>query len=179
MSDNSSYMNLNTEFNRLLENFVYKELNEKRNQTNSSTFHNKSVIIDNSLKQKYNDYSKEIIKFMDNNNYLKEKIIEKAKNFLSEDKTIHGNSQKVVDKILHNNYIGKNTCDIISCILKYVKEEIFGKYIKYIFSALEDNNILTTLIEIQNNKSNEMEGTIIRELLEAILDNLTYDDKRV
>ncbi len=168
MSDNGQYMNLNTEFNRLLENFVYKELNEKKNQ----------VIIDNNLKQRYNDYSKEIIKFMDNNNYLKEKIIEKAKNFLSEDKTIHGNSQKVVDKILHNNYIGKNTCDIISCILKYVKEEIFGKYIKYIFSALEDNNILTTLIEIQNNRSNEIEGTIIRELLEALLDNLTYDDKR-
>ena len=135
-------MNISTEFNKLLENFVYKELSEKKNQTNSSIF-NKSVIIDNNLKQRYNDYSKEIIKFMDNNNYLKEKIIEKAKNFLSEDKTIHGNSQKVVDKILHNNYIGKNTCDIISCILKYVKEEIFGKYIKYIFSALEDNNILT------------------------------------
>ena len=44
--------------------------------------------------------------------------------------------------------------------------------------ALEDNNILTTLIEIQNNKNNEIDESIIRELLENSLETLTYDAQR-
>jgi hypothetical protein len=181
LNENSTYMNLNNEFNRLLINFIYKELNEKRNKENISSFNikdiTKSLILD-SLKQKDYNYSKEILKFIENNTYFKEKIIEKAKNFLSEDRNAEGNSQKIIDRIMHNNYIGKNSLDIISCILNYIKEEIFGKYIKYIFMALEDNNILTTLIEIQNDKNNEIDETIIKHLLESSLEILTYDDKR-
>ena len=182
LNDNSVYMNLNNEFNRLLINFVYKELNKKRNKENISSFNikdmTKSVINDIPLKKKDNIYSQEIIKYIDNNNYFKEKIIDKAKNFLSEDSNAEGNSEKIIDRILRINYIGKNSLDIISCTLNYIKEEIFGKYVKYIFAALEDNNILTTLIEIQNNKNNEIDDSIIKQLIENSLEMLTYDDKR-
>ena len=183
MSENSEYMNLNDEFNRLLASFVYKELNEKRNQTNQTNMSilkdlNNSIIGDIPVKQKDSRYYNEIMKYIDNNPYLKDKIILKAANFLSEDKSMEGTSQRLVDKILQKNYIGKNSLDIISCVLNYIKEEIFSKYIKYIFSSLEDNNILTTLIEIQNNKNNEIDNSIIRELIESLLEALTWDDKK-
>ena len=115
---------------------------------------------------------------MENNPYLKEKIINKAKNFLSEDRSVAGTSQKLVERILQKNYIGKNNRDIISCVLNYIKEEIFGKYIKYIFTALEDNNVLTTLIEIQNNKNNGIDSAIIGELIENLIESLTYEEQK-
>ena len=183
MSDNSAYMNLNDEFNKLLESFVYKELNEKRNQSNQTNLSlikdlNKSSMIDIPLKQTDSRYYNELKKYMENNPYLKEKILDKAKAFLSEDRTMEGTSQKLVERILQKNYIGKNSRDIISCILNYIKEEIFGKYIKYIFKALEDNNILTTLIEIQNDKNNGIDGSIIKELIESLLESLSYDEQK-
>ena len=118
-------MNLDNEFNRLLENFVYKKLTENRNQSNVSLSNikdmTKSMIYYNILKQKDNSYSTEIIKYMDDNNYLKEKIIERAKDFLSQDKNAEMNSQKIIDKIMHNNCICKNSIDIISFTLNYIK----------------------------------------------------------
>ena len=114
---------------------------------------------------------------MENNNYFKEKIIEKAKSFISKNEKFEGNNQNLIDIILRNNYINKNSIDIISCILRYIKEEIFGKYIKNILAALEDNNILTTLVQIQNN-INEIEAAKIKEFLEKALDGLTYDEKK-
>ena len=181
LNDNIAYLNLENEFNRLLVNFVY----EKRNKVNTSSLllksMSKSHILDvNNIKEKDKNYSDDILKYMENNNYLKEKIIEKAKNFLYEDKISKEKGQKLIDLILHINYIGKNSLDIISCLLNYIKGEIIGKYIKYIFSALEDNNILTTLIEIQNNKdkNNEIDGAIIKHLLLSILGSLTYDNKK-
>ncbi len=56
---------------------------------------------------------------MDDN--LKEKIIERAKNFLSQDKNAEVNSQKIIYKIMHNNYTSKNSIDIISFTLNYIK----------------------------------------------------------
>ena len=139
---------------------------------------NKSAFSDIPLKQKDSRYYNELKKYIYNNSYLKGKILNKAMTFFSEDKTMPGNSQKLVERILQKNYIGKNTRDIISCVLNYIKEEIFVKYIKYIFKALEDNNILTTLIEIQNNKSNGIDTSIIRELIESLLESLTYDEQK-
>ena len=182
MNDNSKYMNLNNEFKKLLSNFVYKSLNGKRTQDNVSSFNIKDMsrtgIMVSNLKQKDNNYSNEILKYMENNISFKEKIIDKAKNFISEDQNAEGNSQKIIDRIMNSHYIGKNSLDIISCLLNYIKEEIFGKYLKYIFSYLEDNNILTTLIEIQNDKNNEIGGNIINKLIEDSLDMITYDDKK-
>ena len=177
MSNNCSYMNLNNEFDIILKNFVNKELNKKRNQKIISSINIQEQKEDILLKQKDNDYCSEIMKYMKNNNYFKEKIIEKAKSFISKNEKFEGNNQNLIDIILRNNYINKNSIDIISCILRYIKEEIFGKYIKNILAALEDNNILTTLVQIQNN-INEIEAAKIKEFLEKALDGLTYDEKK-
>ena len=169
-------------FNKSLDDFVYKELTEKRNQnqTNISLSNikdmNKTSFIDITFGQKDSNYSNDIIKYMDNNNYIKEKQIKKAKKFIFEDKNIENDVQKLIDKIMKNNFITKNSVDIISSLLNYIKEEIFGKYLKYIFLVLEDNNILTTLIEIQNNKNKEINEKIIRKLIEDSLDLITYYD---
>ncbi len=45
-------------------------------------------------------------------------------------------------------YVNKDKIDIISCILDYIKENVFAKYLNFIFVVLEDNNFLTTLLEI-------------------------------
>ena len=72
MNENSDYMNLNNEFKRLLTNFVYKELNNKRN---NALINGKSGFSDKQLKEKDNKYISEIIQYMETNNALKEKII--------------------------------------------------------------------------------------------------------
>ena len=118
MSENSAYMNLNDEFNKLLESFVYKELNEKRNQTDI----NNTIIGDIPVKQKDSKYFNEIMRYIDNNIYLKEKIILKAEDFLSKDESMKRTSQGLVDRILQKNYISKNSLDIITCVLNYIKE---------------------------------------------------------
>lgn len=38
---------------------------------------------------------------------------------------------------------------------------------------------MTKLIEIQNDKNNEIEGNIINKVIEDSLDMTTYDDKRI
>ena len=160
ISDNSEYINLNDEFNKILESFIYKELNEKK------------------IQEKDNLYYTELMKYMESNPYLKEKIINKAMNLISEEINMVGTRQILIDKILKNNYINKNSKDIISCIFNYIKEEIFNKYIKYILSILEDNNVLTSLIEIQNDQNNEIDNSIIRELIENLIENIIYDENK-
>ena len=172
LDDNSEYMDLDNEFNKLLSNFVFEGLNKKRNKSNNNNL-DKSMII------KDNNYSKEIIKYMKNNSYFKEKIILKAKNFLNEENNVEENGQKLIERILYKKYIDKSSLDIISCTLNYIKVEIFCKYINYILAALEDNNILTTLIEIQNNnENNKIDESKINQFLINFLDNLTYDEKK-
>ena len=57
------------------------------------------------------------------------------------------------------NYINKNSIDIISCILDYIKEYIFKKYLEIIFNVLEDNNFLTTLMEISRDSFTKLDKT--------------------
>ena len=109
---------------------------------------------------------------------MRKSKLKKQNNFIFEDKNIENDNQKLIDKIMKNNFITKNSVDIISLLLNYIKEEIFRKYIKYIFLVLEDNNILTTLIEIQNSQNKEINEKIIIKLIEDSLDQITYDVKR-
>ena len=89
--------------------------------------------------------------------------------------------------MIKENYINKNAIDIKSCILDYIKENIFKKYLQYIFKVLEHNNFLTTLIEIskdknskldKNNKSdkNDNNKIIIKELKHKFLKKIKVDN---
>ena len=169
MDNNGKLMNLDKEFKRSLTSFVYKELNEKRNNINS--FNNETDLINGDI------YINDIQKYMDEEVDFKEKIIEKAKELIDNDKDAEGDCKSLMDKIFKINYIGKNSIDIISCLLDYIKEQIFGKYLKYIFEVLEDNNILTTLLEIKKKNNNLLDESIIEQLKDNLLKKITIEKR--
>ena len=103
-------------------------------------------------------------KYMDDDTEFKENIINKAKALIGLNKEAEGNCQSLIDKIFMNNYIGKNSIDIISCLLDYIKDQIFSKYLRHILRVLEDNNILTTLLEIKINNNINLKESTIEEL---------------
>ena len=82
----------------------------------------------------------------DENNNFKMKIIKKTKDLIDKDKQYEGDCKNIIDKIFKENYVVKNTLDIISCILEYIKEKVYYKYLNHILEALEDNNFLTTFL---------------------------------
>ena len=200
IEENGQLMDLNVEFKKTLSNFVYKELLEKRYSIrnsnslnkelygkrntvrNSNSFYDKeddirsSISFINENNNIINDnYEDEIIRYMDKDEEFKEKIINKAKILICSDIEEEGNCKKLIDKILKNNYIGKNSLDIITCLLDYIKEDIFSKYLKYIFMVLEDNNFLTTLLEIKNIKNNDLKDDVIEQLKEKSIEVINLD----
>ena len=183
LNSNDIYMDLNNEFNKVLANFIYKQLNLKRCQINDSSINRNGIRkishLDFSLKQKDKNYINEIQEYMNDNNSFKENIIKKSKHFIFEDNYIEKTILKLIDKIMLINYIDKNSLDIISCILNYIKEEMFGKYLKYIFNALEDNNILTTLTEIKNSKNISINEKLINQIIEYSLERIIYDENKI
>ena len=89
--------------------------------------------------------------------------------------------------MLNENYMNENKIDIISSILEYIKENVFTKYLKYIFNVLEDNKVFTTLLEINKEKSCKLDKSdigkiadnskIIKDIQTAFLKEIKYDDK--
>ena len=160
-------MDLEREFRKALADFVYRELIEKRNILKSSINENCLINEDN--------YIYEIQKYMDDEIEFKEKIIEKAIKLINNDKQAEGNCKNLLEKIFKMNYINKNCIDIISCLLDYIKEQIFSRYLKHIFYVLEDNNFLTTLLEYNKNERNILDENIIEQLKGYYLEIITMD----
>ena len=144
IDDNEHLMDLNREFMTALTKFVNKEIN--RRKSNNLRESRESIVLDEE------SYISVLKNYMNKESNFKYDIIQKAKNLISCDKEAEGNCKNLVDKLMQTNYIGKNSLDIISCGLDYIKEELLSKYLEYIFKVLEDNNILTTLIQINNNE---------------------------
>ena len=167
MDDNDELMNLDREFKRALTSFVYKELNEKNKSKILGNFNNEKGLLNE------DNYCEEIIKYMDEDTDFKQKIILKAKQLIENDKEAEGDCKSLVDKIIKN--MGKNSIDIISCLLDYIKEQIFSKYLMHIFKVLEDSNFLTTLVEIKINNNNKLDENIIDELKDKFLDVINMD----
>ena len=119
---------------------------------------------------------------MDEEVEFKEKIIKKAKELIKNERQSEGNCKSLLQIIFKTNYISNNSIDIISCLLDYIKEQIFSKYLKIIFETLEDNNILTTLLEIKKNKDTLLDENIIEQLKdhflnEIIMEKTNYEPK--
>ena len=153
-----SFRNLDKEFRETLSNFVYDKMTE--NNLIELNHNSKMSDLSNYLIERYGEknnmnyvneekYSDEIINYM---MYIdtdfKDKIIEKAKELIETDKDAQDDCLSLVNKMLEQNYVNEDKIDIISCILEYIKENVFQKYLKLIFEVLEDNNFLTTLLEI-------------------------------
>ena len=81
-------------------------------------------------------------------------------------------------------YINKNSIDLVSVIIEFVKKEIISKYIDAILCKLEDNNILTTLLVLNSKQkliNDDLQETIkdmISQYIEKIdLQNNDYKPK--
>ena len=160
MFSTDTYMNLEKEFNNTLLNFVYREINEKAKNINlSNLFY---VNYSENLNEEY--YSDEIVKCVGNDFEFKNDLIEKAKQLIDIDNEAQQDAKSLIDKIFKDNHINKNTIDIVSCFLDYIKENIFKKYLMYIFKVLEHNNFFTTLLEINKDRNNKLDKNIIKEL---------------
>ncbi len=187
------FKNLDNEFRETLINFVYEQMAEKSKNENiiesidfSTFFYDK----DNERSEEDNlneeKYIEEIQIYMTKNSDFKKDLINKAKELIEIDPDAQGDCQSLVYKIFEKNYINKNSIDIISCILDYIKEKIFKKSLLYIFKVLEDNNFLTTLIEISKDRNtkldkidnsvrNDKNKIIIKELKAVFLKEIKID----
>ena len=123
--------------------------------TDLSNFLNKTYEENNNKSFSYDkNYCDEIINYM---MYIdpdfKNKIIEKAKELIETDKDAEDDCPSLINKMFRENYVNKDKIDIISCILDYIKENVFSKYLRLIFDILEDNNFFSTLLEINNDRT--------------------------
>ena len=127
------FRNLDNEFKDLLINFVYEEMESKSNDKN------KILDLSSYLNDKYEEKSKIIYineeKYSDDLIYymtkkdpdFKNDLIRKEKKLIELDKDAHLDCKSLVKKMFTNNYINKDKIDIITCILDYIKENIFKK----------------------------------------------------
>ena len=145
---------LNDEFNKTLTNFVKKNLD------------NKNI-----------EYTKEIQNYMKEEKKVEKKIIETTFKLIDNYKGEEGelNCQDIIENAYNNNLIDKYTIDIISFLIEYIKENIFNKYLKNVFEILEDNNILTTLIELKKNNYKFINKDLVEEIIIKYLDDLTIE----
>ena len=192
------FKDLDNEFKDLLTNFVYEEMESK----SKIEINDKSKFLDLSsyLNDKYEEkskisytneekYSDDLIYYMlKKDPDFKNELIKKAKELIELDKDAHIDCKSLVKKMFTNNYINKDKIDIITCILDYIKENIFKKYLLYIFRVLEHNNFLTTLLELdkdknckldKNDKSNKPNNkSIIKELKTVFLKEIKVDNDK-
>ena len=151
------------EFNNSLRQFINNHLNRLYGESDE--------ISENNYLAKLEKY------FQDGTNKaIKENIIEKIKLYISDEQ----NSSNIIEKIYKSKYINKDTVDIISTIIDFVKKEIISKYIYIILCKLEDNNILTSLLTLNSNNNvinDELNDTII-DMLKKYINTIKIEDNK-
>ena len=195
----NTFKNLDKEFRETLSNFVYDKMGEKTKiETNrNSRMSNLSIFLSNRYgdnnnvsNAKEDNYSEDIIKYMmyiDSD--FKNKIIEKAKELIEGDNSTQDDCLSLINKMLREKYVNKDKIDIISCILDYIKENVFEKYLRLIFEELEDNNFLSTLLEINEDRTCRLDindkgarpnnSKIIKELETKFLKEIKVDNNKI
>ena len=155
-------LNLNEEFNKTLINTLTKELNDEGFDENSI--------------EKYIDELKE---FMNEENDIKKQIIETAYILIENNKNEDTNCNILINKIIGDGLVNKYTVDITSCLIEYVKENIFNNYIREVLLKLEDNNILTTLIELKRNDNfKEIDKSVIIDITIKYLEEIPKEKNK-
>ena len=154
-------LNLNEEFNKTLINTFTNELNDK-------------VSNDNEI----NKYIDELKEFMNEEDEIKNKIIEIAYKLIENNKDEDKNCNVLIDTIIGEGYVNKYTIDIVSCLIEYIKENIFNSYIKKVLLKLEDNNMITTVIELKRNNFKEIDKSIMREIIIKYLDEISEEKNK-
>ena len=113
--------------------------------------------------------------YIKNEESFKYKLIEIRKKFIEEN--LKGEEEEnIIENILRN--INIYDIDIVSCFLEYIKTNIFNKYLKNVFEILENNNILTTLLEIKRNENKYIKNEIVEEIIDKYLDQITIEKNK-
>ena len=194
MFNDVTFSNLDKEFKEILIDFVFDKFQEKSKLDLNQD--NKMLDLSYFLEKKYgkksevnneqiDGYSKDLAKYLLYDDVdFKNAIISKAKELIES----QGNCFSLINKMLSDNYINENRIDLISTILDYIKENVFSKYLKYVFNALEDNNLFTTLLELNKDPSCRLDITdnnnrpdnskIINDIKKKFLNQLKYDDDK-
>ena len=161
VSELLEYINVEREFEKTMRLFINKYLsNNTRLLKGENDYINQGNYI-----EKLTKYFKEDSTFSSN-------IIKKAREL------INFNGKQLLQEIYLKSYITKNSIDIISIMLGYIREKLFSQYILYIFENLEDNNFITSLLVLNNkNDENEIDSEIIEEIKKIILEDLEYEEK--
>jgi len=151
-------INIENEFDNALKKFTDDNLNIFYGENDIITDDNYLI----KLKELFGER-----KFQD----LKNQIIDKIDSYIENEKESTQNSNGIIQKIYQKGYINKNTIDLISVIIDFVKKEIISKYIDKILCNLENNNILTTLLVLNNNKkliNDELQETVKEMVIQYI-----------
>lgn len=146
LQENEDELSLIEEFNKLL-------INTLKNELNNTTL--KYYEID--------EDTDELNDFMNEEDEIKKIIIEIAYELMKDE-----NCNVLIEKIIGEGFVNSYTIDKVSCLIDYIKNSIFNIYIKNVLLKLEDNNILTTLIELKYNNFKEIDknGIVIKYLEE-------------
>jgi len=168
MINNNKIIDEEVEFKNTLSDFVHKQINEK----------NKINILENPIGEDYLIKLKQFIG-MKENKYIKEALINKAKDLIDEDKVSTGGIGGLIDTILKKKPINKNTIDLVSHLLDYIREKIFNENLMKVLEYLEHENFLTTLMELDNDKESfkKLGEVLIRDIIYKFLSELKIDNK--
>ena len=156
------YINLPKEFEKTMKIFINKHLS------------NNTILLkgeDDNINQE--NYLTKLEEYFKNDNKLMNNIIAKAKNLIN----FQGNV--LIKEIYENTYINKNSIDIISIMLDYIREKLISKYIIDILENLEDNNFITSLLVLsnQNQKNEILNSEIIEEIKDTFINEIQYKEK--
>ena len=164
LKEKKKELKLDEEFKNILTNFLKKELSER-------------LLYD----EENNEYIDYIENYLDQNEEMRNKIMEKAFKLIDEAKTEEVNCNDIIKKMYKTNYISKFTLDIATCLINYIKDNIFKEYLERVFKILEDNNILTTLFENVKSKFKFIGESIVEKIIIKYLDLVekkdNYDSK--
>ena len=159
LEERKEELKLNEEFNKTLINTISKELNKKYMENNF-----------------INDYINDLLEYMRDEEEIKEKIFEVAYKLIEQDEET--NCKEIIDNLYRKNYINKYSVDIASCLIEYIKENIFNKYIKQLILLLEDENILTTLLQIKKSQYKYITSNQTKEIIAKYLDAIIEEKNR-
>ena len=160
LNSNKDSMKLDEEFNKILSNYLSEKLHES------------TPVIDSDM---INDYINEMQEYIKNEESFKDKIIEITKKYIQENLK-EEEKENMIENLLKN--INIYDIDIVSCFFEYIKTNIFNKFLKNVFEILENNNILTTLLEIKRNKNKYIKNEIVGEIINKYLDEITIEKNK-
>ena len=155
-------VNIEDEFNNALTKFT---------NDNLKFFYGENDIINN------DNYLTKLKELFEDEKYkdLKKNIIEKIESYIENPKD---DSVGIIENIYKRGYINKDTDDLITVIKEFVEKEIINKYINTILCKLENNNILTALLVLNNNKgviNDELQETV-KELILKYIEKINFEE---